>query len=148
MTVEGLGSSKNGAFLCAARVIWLDGAKRSAKAGGEAISQLEAWEILLCLYVFLIGHSGNVSLSLSLFSLSLSLCLSQFIMIHQYFRSVQCTGSIPRVGAVIMEHRTLRQQNLIVFDGEALPSEFALGLQKCRKLTNSPSVCSTSPLAG
>ena len=32
---------------------------------------------------------------------------------------------------MIMEHRSLRQQNLIVFDGEVLPSEFVLGLQKC-----------------
>ena len=66
MTVEGLGSSKSSAFLCAARVMWLDGAKCSAKAEGEAISQQEAWEIPLCLYVFvMIGHNG-VTLSLSI----------------------------------------------------------------------------------
>ena len=85
MTVEGLGSSKSSAFLCAARVMWLDGAKCSAKAEGEAISQLEAWEIPLCLCVFvMIGHNG------------VTLSLYQFIMIHQYsdFRSVHCTGSI------------------------------------------------------
>ena len=69
MTVEGLGSSKSSAFLCAARVMWLDGAKCSAKAEGEAISQLEAWEIPLCLYVFvMIGHNGvTLSLSLSIY---------------------------------------------------------------------------------
>ena len=69
--------------------MWLDGAKCSAKAEGEAISQLEAWEIPLCLYVFvMIGHNG------------VTLSLYQFIMIHQYsdFGSVHCTGSIPRAG--------------------------------------------------
>ena len=75
MTVEGLGSSKNGAFLCAARVIWLDGAKRSAKAGGEAISQLEAWEIFI-VFVCVFDWSQWKCLSLSLSPLSLSLSLS------------------------------------------------------------------------